>query len=107
MVSSAVRHASGSAVVDRPAVNRLLREQPELAGVVRQAADQLLSFIPDARLKLELLTDPDYGEDVQLFLGVSTRMHDNDALEALQHFDQEWWVHHVRRARGLLCIDLD
>ena len=94
------------AVVGRPAVNRLLREQPELAGIVRQAADQLATFIPDARLKLELLTDPDYGEGEQLFLGVATDMHESDALEALRRFDSEWWLRNIPRARGLLCIDL-
>jgi len=77
-----------------------------LADVVRDAADQLVTLIPDARLRLDLLTDPDYGEGEQLFLGVSTHMQDEDALEALRRFDQEWWVHHIRRARGLLCIDL-
>ncbi len=93
-------------VVDRPAVNRLLRDEPEVAGVGREAADQLVAFIPDARLRLALLADPDYGNGEQLFLGVSTRMQDGDALEALRRFDSEWWVHHIRRARGLLCIDL-
>jgi hypothetical protein len=93
-------------VVNRPAVNRLLRDEPELAGVLREAAGQLVNFIPDARLKLELLADPDYGERERLFLGVSTRLYDGEALKALRRFDSEWWVHHVQRARGLLCIDL-
>ena len=93
-------------VIDRPGVSRLLREQPELATVVNEAVDQLVNLIPDARLNLELLIDPDYGDGEQLLLGVSTGLQDGEALEALRRFDQEWWVHHVRRARGLLCIDL-
>jgi hypothetical protein len=24
----------------------------------------------------------------------------------VRRFDSEWWVQHIRRARGLLCIDL-
>jgi len=93
------------AVTEEEDVDRFLRDHPELAAVVREAADQLVRFIPDARLGLELLSDPEYGDE-QLFLGVSTNMKDEEALSALRRFDQGWWVHHVRRAHGLLCIDL-
>ncbi len=87
-------------------MTRLLRGQPELATLVNEAADQLVKLIPDARLNLELLTDPDYGEGEQLFLGISTSLNDAQALQALRRFDRDWWVQHARRARGLLCIDL-
>jgi hypothetical protein len=89
-----------------PRVSRILRKDPKLAKLVSEAADQLVRFIPDARLSVELLPDPDYGDDEQLFLGVSTSLQDAEALQALRRFDQEWWVHHARRACGLLCIDL-
>jgi hypothetical protein len=93
-------------VVDRRAVEHLLKEETGLADLVSEAADQLVDFIPDARLRLELLKDPDYGEGEQLFLEVATGLEDGEARETLRRFDQEWWVHHVQRARGLLCIDL-
>ena len=94
------------AVISRQDVRRLLREEPELAVVVREATTKLVNFIPDARLSLQVLTDPDYGDSEQLFLGVSTNLQDGEALEALGRFDREWWAHHVGRTRGLLCIDL-
>ena len=94
------------AVLDRLGVTRLLREQPKLASIVTEAANQLINFIPDARLKLEVITDPDYGDGEQLFLGVSTSLDEAEALEALRRFDREWWIHHVRRTSGVLCIDL-
>jgi transcriptional regulator with XRE-family HTH domain len=93
-------------VVDGENVRRSLREDPELDLLVREAADQLLKFIPDARLTLGLLTDPDYGESEQLFLGITTSLQEGDALAALQRFDQQWWVRQARRAHGRLCIDL-
>lgn len=89
-----------------PRVSHLFRKNPDLIVVVREAADQLARFIPDARLSLEPLPDPDYGDDEQLFLGVCTRLPDGEALEALRQFDQDWWVNNASRARGLLCIDL-
>lgn len=87
-------------------VSRLLRKRPDLTALVSDAADELTRFIPDGRLRLELLSDPDYGDDDQLFLGVHTSLPDGEALEALGRFDQEWWVHNAGRAGGLLCIDL-
>jgi transcriptional regulator with XRE-family HTH domain len=84
-----------------------LEERPELELLIAEAAEQLRRLIPDARLRLSLSVDPDYGEDHQLFLGVSTHLSEAEALLALRRFDRNWWVHHVRRADGLLCIDLD
>jgi len=91
---------------DAPATSRLLHEDPNLPPLLSEAADQLLRFISDARLSLAVLEDSDYGDDEQLFLGVATALEEGEALEALRRFDQEWWVHHVGRARGRLCIDL-
>jgi transcriptional regulator with XRE-family HTH domain len=93
-------------VIDGPGVSRLLQQQPGLASLVSEAADQLVRLIPDIVLSLDLLTDPDYGEGEQLFLGVSTNLSEPEATEALRRFDREWWVHHAPRSRGLLCIDL-
>jgi hypothetical protein len=87
-------------------VGRLLQQQPGLAALVSEAADQLVRLIPDIGLSLDLLPDPDYGEGEQLLLGVSTSLSEPEATEALRRFDQEWWVHHARGSRGLLCIDL-
>lgn len=90
----------------QPRVTRLLQKKPDLAMLVTEAADELAKFIPDGRLRLEPLPDPDYGEDEQLFLGVHTGLPEDEALEALRRFDQEWWVHKAARSHGLLCIDL-
>lgn len=93
--------------VDLPEVERVLREYPELATLVSEAADQLTKVIPDARFSLEVLADPEYEDDEQLFLGVSTGLQDSEAIEALRRFDLEWWVDHARLGGGLLCIDLN
>lgn len=92
--------------IDRPRVSQLLRAEPQLESLLLEAVDQIVNYIPDARLNLDLLTDPDYGDSEQLFLGVSTNLDNDEAMEALRRFDREWWVNHVRRSHGLLCIDL-
>lgn len=89
-----------------PDVCRLLGETPALAALIGEAADQLVHFFPDARLWLKMLRDPEFGDAEELFLGVYTSLPDDQADKALKRFDEEWWVQNVRRAAGLLCIDL-
>lgn len=85
----------------------LLQEHPELDVLLDEAVEQIRRVIPEAHVKLELSPDPDYGEEQQLFLGISSDLSESEALLALRRFDQDWWVHEVRRANGLLCIDLN
>jgi hypothetical protein len=111
VVADEVEERAGeSELVHRPdaeqGIGRLLRQEPELAAIVREAASQLVRFIPDARLTLDLLADPEDDSAEQLFLGISTGLAEDDALAALRRFDQGWWVQHVGRAHGRLCIDL-
>lgn len=98
--------ADGLLGADDRDVRRLLRQAPGLADLVHEAEEQLAQFIPDARLTLEVLTDPEFGDSEELFLGVCTSLPDDQADAALEKFDKEWWLHNVHRARGLLCIDL-
>lgn len=93
------------AVHDEPEVRRLLRAHPDLAAMIQEAADQLVRFIPDARLSLELLTDPEYGDE-ELRLGVATKLPVLEALEALDRFDEAWWLPNARRARDLFFVNL-
>jgi len=94
------------AVRDEPEVRRLLQAHPNLAPLIREAAEQLVRFIPDARLTLEVIIDPEYGDDEKLFLGAVTSLQGLEALAALRRFDQEWWHQNARRVRGLLLIDV-
>jgi transcriptional regulator with XRE-family HTH domain len=93
-------------VVDEDDVGRMLQAEPDLAPLINEAAEQLLVFIPDARLSLKHLVDPDWDEGEELLLSVSTDLEVDEALEALNRFDQEWWFANGRRARGLLIVDL-
>jgi transcriptional regulator with XRE-family HTH domain len=93
------------AVDDPTEVHRLLQAEPDLVAVVNEAGEQLTRFIPDARLRLEVLVDPEYGDE-ELFLGAWTSLPPLEALDAIERFDQEWWIRNVRRAHGLLVIDV-
>jgi transcriptional regulator with XRE-family HTH domain len=101
--SASIGRIEGSGTAE---VDRLLHKHPELKPILDEAANELTILSPDARLTLAALPDPEYGDAQQLFLGVSTDLPDDQAIEALRRFDQEWWVHHAGRTRGLLVIDL-
>lgn len=94
------------AIVEADEVRRLLRAHPEITPVINEAADQLVRFIPDARLSLEVVVDPEYGDDEELLLGVGTSLQGLEALDALDRFDEAWWISNVRRACGLFFVNL-
>jgi transcriptional regulator with XRE-family HTH domain len=93
-------------IVDDEEVSRFLQAEPDLLPLINEAAEQLAGYVPDAHLRLDHLVDPE-GEDEQLFLGATTGLPVDESLEMLRRFDQEWWIHNVRRAHGRLIIDVD
>jgi transcriptional regulator with XRE-family HTH domain len=93
-------------VRDEPEVRRLLQAHPDLAAMIQEAAEQLVRFIPDARLTLEVVVDPEYGDDEELLLWATTRLPPLEALAALDRFDDAWWLHNARRAHGLFFVNV-
>lgn len=94
------------AVRDEPEVRRMLQAHPDLVPLIREAAEHLVQFIPDARLTLEVVTDPEYGGDEELLLWAATSLPALEALAALDRFDDAWWLHNARRARGLFFVNV-
>jgi hypothetical protein len=93
-------------VRDEPEVRRLLQAHPDLAPIIQEAADQIVRFAPDARLSLEVVIDPEYGDDEHFFLGAAMSLPALEALAALRRFDLAWWHQNARRARDLLVVDV-
>ena len=89
-----------------PQAREFLQGKPEMTTLLREAKAQLERYFPQARLRLQLLHDPDYGEADELLLEVSTDVDEGEALDVLDRFTDEWWVHHVHRASASLVIDL-
>jgi transcriptional regulator with XRE-family HTH domain len=88
-------------------VRQVLTEIPGLAALIGEAADQLMRFFPDARLKLKAMTDPDETEPGdELILGILTMIKHDEALAALGRFDSDWWIPNIGRTQGRLNIDL-
>ncbi|HEY3115815.1 MAG TPA: helix-turn-helix transcriptional regulator [Chloroflexota bacterium] len=93
-------------VRDADDVTRVLGREAGLADLIADAADQLPHFFPDASATLEVVYDPEYEDDGQLFMGIRSSLPRREAFEVLDKFDKSWWLYNVRRANGLLIIDL-
>ncbi|MFN8636146.1 MAG: helix-turn-helix transcriptional regulator [Chloroflexota bacterium] len=93
-------------VMDPENVARLLQAEPDLLPLVNEAAEQLSMYLPESRLRLEYVVDPEYGEPEQLFLGAWTDLDPYVAMDALNEFDRAWGIPNAGRSQGLLIVDL-
>jgi transcriptional regulator with XRE-family HTH domain len=100
-------------VVDAEDVTRLLHAEPDLVPLINEAAGQLSRYLPDARLRLRHMFEPE-GEEEELILaaladyGVDIDPKKVDeAMGALDRFDQDWWFANGRRANGLLIVTIE
>jgi transcriptional regulator with XRE-family HTH domain len=95
------------AASDAEGVRRFLEAEPDLLPLINEAAEQLVRYIPDARLHLRYLVDPEYGDPEELLLGASTDLDVKAEMDALNRFDREWWFSNGRRAHCLLIVTLE
>lgn len=88
-------------------VIRVLGREAGLADLIADAADQLPRFFLDARATLEVVYDPEYEDDGELFMGIRSSLPRPKAFRVMHdEFDQRWWLDNVGRADGHLIIDL-
>ena len=100
------------AVIDAEDVERLLRSAPDLVPLINEAAEQLSRYFPDVGIRLSHMFDPE-GDEEELILGalayqeVDPDPDVDEAMAALDRFDQDWWLQNMRRANGLLIVTLE
>ena len=94
---------------DEPAVAQFLERHPQVADGALLAADGLRAqFGPDARLALEVDTDPeDDLAQPRLFALVLTELGVEDALARLDAFRQQWWTETTPALTEWLSVDVE
>lgn len=86
------------------AVERFLREHTQLVGLLFSAFPRIKwSWGAEIKPELTLLEDQEGGFPMLMVRLASNR---TDAYEALERFDDEWWLDHIRDAEGLLNFSL-
>ena len=86
-------------------VSQFLASHPFLLSLLSDARPQIEKYFPDTRPRLELATNPEDG-DQQLVLSIGTSLPSPEAVATLKRFDGGWWLKHLGKAQGKLCITL-
>lgn len=87
----------------------LLHRWPELSALIQEAACKLLeSFGTSAQIVLERFDDPEAEkEDPSLYLVVGTTLRALDARQALDRFEDNWWMDNAERSNNRLHVSVE
>jgi hypothetical protein len=83
-----------------------LDKHPGLADFVLEAAKHIRKYFPYEKLSLEVVSDPEMGEDEELFSYILTSLSVEDALQKLNNFDEQWFLNQLDRTGGLFNFNL-
>ncbi len=88
-------------------VKSFLEKNFFLTPLLLQASEKIREFFGSVIVVLEVSTDPDDGNEQELWARVQTRTTPEIALSTLTAFDQEWWLDASSFSRNLLNIKLE
>jgi len=91
--------------VPRPiAIESFLQKNQQLVGLLFSAFPKIrANWGTEIKPELNIVDDPDGGFPI-LMVRLTSNM--PDAYEALDRFDEEWWLDHIKDAEGLLNFSL-
>jgi hypothetical protein len=94
-------------ILSKPSVvSNFLQAHQELISLLDEAYQELRKYFSSEDFKLELVADPEIGDDRQLFVYIFTALSVTDALKQFDEFDEKWWLDKIDRANGLLNFNL-
>ncbi len=106
-VSDAQFHEDWYKLVNREEVLSFLVEHRAVLPLLTEAHTKIEIYFPEARLFLEVLTDPELADDVRLVLFIAPDMMPHEAFDKLKLFRQEWWLEASVQAKDKLSILVD
>lgn len=90
---------------DEDAVLDFIGKNDFLLPLLLDAVPQIKKHFSRETFRLELLCDPETGND-ELMLYIVTQQDPEMALKLLRKFDQQWWILNVVRSNNRLCIHI-
>lgn len=85
-----------------------LFEKPHLVSMLREIANVVPDYFgSEVGLSLQVVRDPEDGEDGELFVLVETSLPPDEALAKLRAFDEEWWFDRLRSVGGQITVTLE
>jgi hypothetical protein len=108
LVEASAPNLDGLFEVSDEEVWAFLRRKPHLVPVLRGIAAAVPDlFGAEARLRLQLVHDPEDGGAGELFVLVETSLLAEDALARLRAFDEGWWFDRLQTVGGEITVTLE
>jgi len=86
---------------------QFLAKYPFLISTLLSVPDNIRTYISDSQLSLEVLTDPEINDYLQLFIQISTQLDLDEAIDKLDKFEDDWWLQIPYEVRKLIAIDVE
>lgn len=91
----------------RTKVLQVLQKYSFLVTTLQSVPDNIRNYFPDSQLFLEVVTDPEITDYLQLFILIATNIEPDEAMDRLDKFENDWWLHTPYEVRSLVCIDVE
>lgn len=88
-------------------VSLFLEKNPFLIPLLEEAYDYIRKYFPSSTLFLEVVADPEVIDERQLIIFIDANQGQDEASEALDRLDKDWWLDALERAQEKLCITLE
>jgi hypothetical protein len=79
----------------------------DLIPILETIPDQIFTYLPDSKLFLSVVTDPEISNYVRLYAWVVPTFEPEDAYERLMNFKRNWWFRASNAIRGKLFVAID
>lgn len=98
----------GYTFVEGAGVRRFISKNPFLLPLLKEIPEKISDyFIRNYSLSLELTSDPDFPQSVQLWVNVVTTETAAEARPKMDEFDMDWWLDNIDKAKEKLNITLN
>jgi hypothetical protein len=92
---------------EKAEILRFLEEKQFLLSLLEDTYINISHYFPVSDLFLDVVIDPEIANERQLVIFIAIKDNAEEASEALDKFDEEWWMDNMNRAQGSLCITLE
>jgi hypothetical protein len=88
-------------------IHHFLEKNLFLIPLLNEAYATIRTYFPEEQLYLKLVTDPEAVDEEQLVVFIAVENDTEEASQALEKLDEEWWLLAMERAQDKLCITLE
>jgi len=93
---------------DYTAVSTFIQQNAFLTGLLFEIHRVIGEYFgPHTQIVLEVFTDPEAGNDQQLFVLIQTELEPEQAIEQLEKFYDGWWLSVLDQAQYKMSVDVE